>query len=71
MISNEPKTFDSTIRLRSVSSGFEVTVKIESTITSKPAWVEHTATYTTFPESFKDLIDEAVVKFNKKLETYR
>lgn len=62
----ESKLFESCIRIRNVDGGFEVVVRIESTLTDKPIWVEKKRTFYEFPESFDDIVSEAQTEFNER-----
>lgn len=62
----ESKLFESCIRIRSTTEGYEITVKIESTLADRPIWVEKKKTFFEFPESFDDIVREAQAEFNER-----
>lgn len=66
----ESKVFESCIRIRHTSEGYEVVVKIESTLTNKPVWVEKKQMFYDFPTSFEDIVRETEAEFIGQFDSY-
>lgn len=63
----ESNLFESYMRIRNTSEGYEAIVKIESVVPGRNIWVEKKKLFAEFPSSFDDLMNEAKNEFASKI----